>query len=146
MDIMNKNFWATQDTLQQILANQGGQPHGPHGTIPKGPVISKDPPIVNEIFEQLIPIVVAPQQQELLTLEQFIKNGMKAFKGTIEPNKPEAWTLNIHKTFRAMEVLENHWVRLDSLMLSKRPHSSRRQFRGPTSLKDSLTPSHGQIS
>ena len=29
------------------------------------------------------------------TLEKFIKNGAKAFKGTTDPEKAEAWTLNM---------------------------------------------------
>ena len=61
-----------------------------------------------------------PQPQYgLFTLEKFIKNGAKAFKGTTELEKEEAWTLNILKTFRAMEVPENHWVRLASCMLEE---------------------------
>ena len=58
-------------------------------------------------------------QYGLFTLEKFIKNGAKAFKGTIEPEKAEAWTLNMLKSFRAMEVPENHWVRLASCMLEE---------------------------
>ena len=51
------------------------------------------------------------------TLEKFIKNGANVFKGTTDPEKAEAWTLNMLKSFRAMEVPEAHWVRLASCRL-----------------------------
>ena len=53
------------------------------------------------------------------SLEKFIKNGAKAFKGMKEPEKAEAWTLNMLKSFWAMEVPGNHWVRLASCMLEE---------------------------
>ena len=53
------------------------------------------------------------------TLEKFIKNGAKVFNGTTNPEKAEAWTLNMFKSFRAMEVPEAHWVRLASCMFEE---------------------------
>ena len=49
-----------------------------------------------------------PLQGSTYTLEKFIKNGAKVFKGTTDPEKAEAWTLNMLKSFRAMEVSEAH--------------------------------------
>ena len=72
-----------------------------------------------EIAENPVPPVIPPPQYGLFTLENFIKNGAKAFKGTTEPEKAEAWTLNILKSFRAMEVPEIHWVGLASCMLEE---------------------------
>ena len=48
-----------------------------------------------------------------------MKNGAKIFKGTTDPEKAEAWTLNMLKSFRAMEVPEEHWVRLASCMFEE---------------------------
>lgn len=54
------------------------------------------------------PTVVIPPialaQLGIYTLEKFIKNGAKYFKGTIEPDKAEAWTLNTLKMFRAIDL------------------------------------------
>lgn len=72
--------------------------------LPQEPAISEDPPVMAEIAENPIPTVAAPNHLGLFTLEKLIKNGTKAFKGTIEPKKVEAWTLNILKTFSVMEV------------------------------------------
>ena len=41
------------------------------------------------------------------------------FKGTTDTEKAEAWTLNMLKSFRAMEVPEAHWVRLASCMFEE---------------------------
>ena len=41
------------------------------------------------------------------------------FTGTTDPEKAEAWTLNMLKSFRAMEVAEAHWVRLASCMFEE---------------------------
>lgn len=49
-----------------------------------------------------------------------MKNGAKYFKGTIETNKAEAWTLNVLKTFKVMELPENHWIRLTSFMFEEK--------------------------
>ena len=117
LENMNQNFQANQVALQQILANQGGQPQGPQ--LPQEPNVPQDPPEVAEIAENPVPLVMPQSQYGLFTLEKFIKNGAKAFKGTTEPEKAEAWTLNILKTFRAMEVPENHWVRLASCMFEE---------------------------
>ena len=117
LENMNQNFQANQVALQQILANQGGQPQEPQ--LPQEPNVPQDPPEVAEIAKNLVLPVMPQPQYGLFTLEKFIKNGAKAFKGTTEPEKAEAWTLNILKTFRAMEVPENHWVRLASCMLEE---------------------------
>ena len=106
IDNMNLNFQANQVALQQILANQGGQPQEPQ--LPQESNVPQDPPEVAEITENPVPPVMPPPQYGLFTLEKFIKNGAKAFKGTIKPEKAEAWTLNMLKSFRAMEVPENH--------------------------------------
>ena len=117
IDNMNQNFQANQVALQQILANQGGLPQGPQ--LPQKPNVPQDPPEVAEIAENPVPLVMPQSQYGLFTLEKFIKNGAKAFKGTTELEKAEAWTLNILKTFRAMVVPKNHWVRLASCMLEE---------------------------
>lgn len=66
-----------------------------------------------------IPLVAAPHQPSLFTVEKFINNCVKALKGTTELKKAEAWTVNILKTFITMEVPENHWVRLAYYMLEE---------------------------
>lgn len=101
MKNMNQNFQATQETLQKIMANQGGQLDGPK--LPQELAVPQDP-LVTEIVGSPVPLVAAPHQPGLFTLEQFIKNGAKAFKLTKEHEKAKAWTLTILKTFRAMEV------------------------------------------
>lgn len=53
------------------------------------------------------------------TLEKLIKNGAKSFNGSIEPAKAKGWTLNILMTFRAMEVVENHYVKQLSSVLEE---------------------------
>lgn len=82
-------------------------------------VIPEDPPIVAKIAKIPVPIVTARHQFGLFTLEKFIKNGAKALKGTIEPEKGEAWTLNILKTFKAVEVPGIHQVKVASYMLDE---------------------------
>ena len=44
LENMNQNFQANQVALQQILANQGGQPQGPQ--LPQEPNVPQDPPEV----------------------------------------------------------------------------------------------------
>lgn len=78
-------------------------------------VILEDPPIVAKIAKIPVPIVTARHQFGLFTLEKFIKNGAKALKGTIEPEKGEAWTLNILKTFKAVEVPGIHHVEVPGI-------------------------------
>ena len=73
-------------------------------------------------FPELPVVVDVPVQNHHgnhCTLEKFIKNGAKAFKGTTDLEKAEAWTLNMLKSFRAMEVPEAHWVRLASCMFEE---------------------------
>lgn len=72
-----------------------------------------------ENVENHVPLVVALQQLELLTLKKFIKNGAKAFKGMTELEKTEVWSLNILKNFKPMELAENHWMRLASYMFEE---------------------------
>lgn len=60
----------------------------------------------------VVPPLAALAQPWVYTLEKFIKNSVKYFKGSFEPDKAKAWIQNMLKTFRAMEVLENHWVRV----------------------------------
>ena len=109
-----QNFQATQEAIQQLLAqgNQGGQP-------PAEPQLPDEPEELEEPHEPvaIVPPAAAPVQLGIFTLEKFLKNGAKYFKGTTEPDKAEAWTLNMLKTFRAMEVPENHWVRLASYIM-----------------------------
>ena len=66
-----------------------------------------------------MPMHAQPSQGSMYTLEKFIKNGAKAFKDTTDPEKAEAWMLNMLKSFRAMEVPEEHWVRLASCRLEE---------------------------
>lgn len=40
----------------------------------------------------------------IFTLEKFIRNGARASEGTTDPEKAEAWTLNMLKTFRATQT------------------------------------------
>lgn len=56
---------------------------------------------------------------KVYTMEKFTNNGAKYFKGTTKPNKIEAWTLNMLKTFRAMEIPESHWVSRASYMVEE---------------------------
>lgn len=83
-------------------------------------VVREDPPIVAKITKNPVPIVTIPHQSGLFTLEKFIKNGAKALKGTIEPEKAKAWTLNILMTFKAVEVPEIHQVRVAFYMLDEK--------------------------
>lgn len=62
--------------------------------------------VIQEPAVVIPPIVLA--QLGVYTLEKFIKNGVEYFKGTRETDKAKAWTLNTLKTFRAIEVHENH--------------------------------------
>ena len=89
---MAQGFEATQAAINQLLANQVGQP----AVVPAVPV------------PELSAAVNAPvpnnHNGNHYTLEKFIKNGAKVFTGTTDPEKAEAWTLNMLKSFRAMEV------------------------------------------
>ena len=100
---MAQGFEATQAAINQLLANQVGQ----------------------SAVELSVPIPVPPVAVEVPVqnnngnhyyLEKFIKNGAKVFTGTTDPEKAEAWTLNMLKSFWAMEVPAAHWVRLASCM------------------------------
>lgn len=82
-------------------------------------VIPEDLPIVAKIAKIPVPIVTVRHQFGLFTLEKFIKNGANALKGTIEPEIGEAWTLNILKTFKAVEVPGIHQVKVASYMLDE---------------------------
>ena len=97
---MAQGFEATQAAINQLLANQGGQP----AVVPTVPI--PEPPVA-------VDVPVQNHHGNHYTLEKFIKNGAKVFTGTTDPEKAEAWTLNMLKSFRAMEVPEAHWVRLD---------------------------------
>ena len=101
---MAQGFEATQAAINQLLANQVGQP----AVAPAVPI--PEPPIAVEV-------PVQNHNGNHYTLEKFIKNGAKVFTGTTDPEKAEAWTLNMLKSFRAMEVPEAHWVRLASCRL-----------------------------
>lgn len=77
---------------------------------------------VSEETQELVIVVVppaAPTQPRVFTLEKFVNNGTQYFKGTTPPDKVEAWSLNMLKNFRVMEVPENHWVRLASYMFEE---------------------------
>ena len=103
---MAQGFEATQAAINQLLANQVGEPAmAPADQIPEPP-IAVEVPVQNHIGNHY-------------TLEKFIKNGAKVFTGTTDPEKAEAWTLNLLKSFRAMEVPEAHWVRLASCMFEE---------------------------
>ena len=97
---MAQGFEATQAAINQLLANQGGQPAG----APSVPIL--EPPVA-------VDVPVQTHNGNCYTLEKFTKNGAKVFTGTTDPEKAEAWTLNMLKSFWAMEVPEAHWVRLD---------------------------------
>lgn len=66
------------------------------------------------------PVDLAPVQNPQgspYTIEKFIKNGAKVFQDTTDPEKAEVtWTVNMLKSFRAMEVSEVHWVQHASWM------------------------------
>ena len=85
-----QNFQATQEAIQQLLAqgNQGGQPLAE-------PQLPDEPEELEEPHEPIaiVPPAAAPVQLGIFTLEKFLKNGAKYFKGTTEPDKAEAWTL-----------------------------------------------------
>ena len=83
---MAQGFEATQAAINQLLANQGGQPAvSPSVPIPEPP-LAVDLPVQNH-------------HKNYYTLEKFIKNGAKLFTGTTDPEKAEAWTLNMLKSF-----------------------------------------------
>ena len=103
---MAQGFQATQAAINQLLANQVGQP----AVAPAVPI--PEPPIAVEVSVQ-------NHNGNHYTLEKFIKNGAKVFTGIADPEKAEAWTLNMLKSFRAMEVPEAHWVRLASCMFEE---------------------------
>lgn len=65
---------------------------------------------------QTTPVHVQNPKEGVYTLEKFIKNATKVFKGTTNPEKAKAWTLNMIKFSRSMEVQEDYWVRLVSCM------------------------------
>ena len=73
---MAQGFEATQAAINQLLANQGGQP----AVAPAVP--APEPPIAVEV-------PVQNHYGNHYTLEKFIKNGAKAFKGTTDPEKAE---------------------------------------------------------
>ena len=80
------------------------------------------PPIpvpISPFAAEVPPVVVQNYQGNPYTLDKFIKNGAKAFKGTTDPKKAETWMLNMLKSFRAMEVPEAHWVRLAPCMFDE---------------------------
>ena len=104
LENMNQNFQANQVALQQILANQGGQPQEPQ--LPQEPNVPQDPPEVAEIAENPVPPIMPPPQHGHFTIEKFMKNGAKAFKGTTEPEKVEAWTHNMLKSFGEWRYLK----------------------------------------
>ena len=101
---MAQGFEATQAAINQLLANQGGQ----LAVMPSVPI--PEPPVA-------VNVPVQNNNGNHYTLEKFIKNGAKVFTGTTDPEKAEAWTLNMLKSFRVMEVLEAHWVRLATCRL-----------------------------
>lgn len=84
------------------------------------PIVLTDPvhqpPIALQIVPQAAPLHVQNPQGGVYTLEKFIKNETKVFKGTTDLEKAKAWTLNMLKSFRAMKVIGQHWVRLASCM------------------------------
>ena len=86
---MAQGFEATQVTINQLLANQGGQP----AVRPSVPI--SEPPVA-------VDVPIQNYHGNHYTFEKFIKNGAKAFKGTTDPEKAEAWTLNMLKSFWAM--------------------------------------------
>ena len=103
--------------MQQLVANQVAAQVQEDG-------VPVDPPQGQQVLEEnLAARVQAPVQLQVqvgqYTLEKFIKNGAKSFKGSTEPQEAESWTLNMLKSFRAMEVPENHWVRLASCRLEE---------------------------
>ena len=117
IDGMAQGFEATQAAIHQFLANQSGArgqlPVGLAGST-LGTTIALDGPV-----EVPVSVHAQPSQGSIYTLEKFIKNGAKAFKGTTDPEKAEAWTLNMLKSFLVMEVPKEHWVRLASCRLEE---------------------------
>ena len=99
MNNMAQGLEGIQAAINQLVVNQGGQPAvEPSIPIPVQPAVAVEVPVQNNNGNHY-------------TLEKFIKNGAKVFTGTTDPEKAEAWTLNMLKSFRAMEVPEAHWVR-----------------------------------
>ena len=113
---MAQGFETTQAAIHQFLASQSG---ARGGQLPVGSASSTPEPTnaLDGLVETPVPVQVQPSQGSIYTLEKFIKNGAKVFKGTTDPEKAEAWTLNMLKSFRAMEVPKAHWVRLASCRL-----------------------------
>lgn len=61
-------------------------------------------------------LVVQNLQGNPYTIEKFIKNGANVFKGTTDPKKAAAQTMNMLKSFRVIEFPEALRVRLVSFM------------------------------
>ena len=83
---MAQGFEATQVAIHQFLANQsgalGGQlPVGLAGST-SGTTNALDGPV-----EVPMSVHAQPSKGSIYTLEKFIKNGAKAFKGTTDPEK-----------------------------------------------------------
>lgn len=87
-----------------------------------GPQLPDEPEVLEECQQLVVvlPPPTVPAQPGILSTEKFMKNGAKYFKGTTETNKAEAWTLNVLKTFKVMELPENHWIRLTSFMFEEK--------------------------
>ena len=108
---------ATQAAVQQLVANQVAaqvQEDGVPVDPPQGQQVLEENPAAPAQAPIQLPAIVGQ-----FTLEKFIKNGAKSFKGSTEPQEAESWMLNMLKSFRAMEVPENHWVRLASCRLEE---------------------------
>lgn len=113
-----QNYQATQEAIQQLLDQgiQGGQP-------PMESQLLDDLEVSEDLHKHVAivppPPPAAPALPWVFTLEKFIKNGAKYFKGTAEPHMAKTWVINRLKTLRAMEVPGNHWVRLGSYMFEE---------------------------
>lgn len=102
---------ATQAAIQQLLANQVDNAQAQPQVAPSDPNVNVDahvevhqyPMVVNT--SNLVPNQNAQARQ--FTLEKFIENGAKVFKGTTDPVKAEAWTLNMLNLFGLWKFLRH---------------------------------------
>ena len=91
---MAQGLETTQAAIQQFFENQSG---ARGGQLPVG--LTDSTPGPTNALGGPVEVQVQPAQGSIYTLEKFIKNGAKAFKGTTDPEKAEAWMLNMLKSF-----------------------------------------------
>lgn len=92
MQAINQNL-ANQANFGVVGNVQDGQlPAKPQDPLIGSVVLIHPPPIPPQLIPQAVPGHVQNPKGGVYTLEKFIKNGAKIFKGTTNPEQVEAWT------------------------------------------------------